>query len=434
MTEVLIIIVLTLINAYFVMAETALISAKRSKLESMSSKGDSKASIALWLKNDPDLFLSTVQIFITLVTIITGMYSGEKLGRHLVPYLEDIGVSPDISISLAIVIVVSLVTFFSILIGELIPKRLAIMYPDTIAKTVARSLKVLSKASYPIVWLLSKINTGFFNLLSLKPSDENLITEEEIKAMINEGSEVGTIEEEEKDIIERVFHLGDRSITSLMTYRTEIVWFERNESLASCRAKIEEFYHSMYPVCKENIDNIEGVVHVKDIYLHPNKSLVQLMRKPLFVPENNSAYQVLEKIKNSRLHYAFVIDEYGSLQGMITARDILSAIVGEMPEEDEDEYEIIKRRDGSYLVDGQTQFYDFLDYFEKTSWIEDEEQQEFDTLAGFIINELEKIPVNGDVLDWRGFHFEIAEMDGQRVDKVKVEISDKIRADLEDDV
>lgn len=432
MFEVFIIALLIILNAFIVLCETALISSKRSRLEAAVNKGDAKALVALQLKNNPDIFLSTTQVFITLIAILTGVYSGEKFSSHLAPYLERIGVSPAYSSSLAILFIVIIVTFFSILFGELIPKRLAIMNPESIAKNVARPIKFLSTISYPLVWLLSTLNSGIFKILNIQASSENQVTEEEIKAMIHEGSEIGTIEEEEKDIIERVFHLGDRNITSLMTHRTDIVGFEINESREAVRSKIEEFYHSVYPVCRGSIDDIEGVVHVKDIYLYPDKTLVELMRKPLFVPENNSAYQVLEKIKNTRIHHAFIVDEYGSLQGMITARDILRAIVGEMPEDEDDEYEIIERKDGSYMIDGQIQFYDFLTYFNKTIWIS-EGENEFDTLAGFILHELERIPAEGDTFEWRGFDFEIVDMDGQRIDKVIVQANEEIKKGMEDD-
>jgi putative hemolysin len=249
--------------------------------------------------------------------------------------------------------------------------------------------------------------------------------------MINEGSEMGAIEEEEKDIIQRVFHLGDRNITSLMTHRTDIIWLELEEDITSVKEKIKEFQHSVYPICKETIDDMEGIVYVKDMYLQPDAPLSSLIRKALFVPENNSAYQVLEKIKNTKIHYAFIVDEYGSLQGMITVKDILKAIVGEMPEEEDDDYEIVERKDGSFLIDGQIQFYDFLTRFNKTNWI-NESENEFDTMAGFILHELKRIPTAGDTFEWRGFDFEIVDMDGQRIDKVIVKISDEIREEMDE--
>ncbi|MEO9144614.1 MAG: hemolysin family protein [Ginsengibacter sp.] len=431
MIELIILFFLILINAFIVMCEMALVSAKKSRLESAASKGDKKSEIALQLKENPDIFLSTTQIYITLIAILTGVYSGERFGVYLQPYLEKIDFLRPYAASISTVIIVILVTFLSILFGELVPKRIAIMNPESIAKNVARPIKVLSTISYPLVWLLSSLSAGIFKLFNIKPNKESQVTEEEIKAMINEGSELGAIEEEEKDIIERVFHLGDRNITSLMTHRTDIIWFDINEERLLVKQKIKEFQHSVYPLCRGTIDDIEGIVYVKDMYLRPGASLQDIMRKALFIPENNSAYQVLEKIKNTKIHYAFIVDEYGSLLGMITMKDILNAIVGEMPEEEDDEYEIVERNDGSYLIDGQIQFYDFLTKFDKTVWI-NEGENEFDTFAGFILHELKRIPSTGDTFEWRGFEFEIVDMDGQRIDKVLVKISDEIRNEMEE--
>ncbi len=430
MIELVILFLLILINALFVMSEMALVSAKKNRLETSAAKGDIRSKTALELKDNPDIFLSTTQIYITLISILTGVYSGQKFEIYLSPYIEKIDYLKEYATTIATVIIVILVTFLSILFGELVPKRIAIMRPEKIAKRVARPIKILSSISYPLVWLLSSLNTGIFKLLNIQPHKDNQVTEDEIKAMINEGSELGAIEEEEKDIIERVFHLGDRNITSLMTHRTDIVWFNVAEELSSVKEKIKEFQHSVYPLCKDTIDDIVGVVYVKDMYLQPDEPLLNLVRKALFVPENNSAYQVLEKIKVTKLHYAFIVDEYGSMQGMITVRDILKAIVGEMPEEEDDEYAIVERKDGSFIIDAQIQFYDFLTRFDKTIWI-NEGENEFDTLAGFILHELKRIPGTGDSFEWRGFTFEIIDMDGQRIDKVLVLISDEIKEEMD---
>jgi putative hemolysin len=431
MVELVILFFLILLNAFIVMCEMALVSAKKSRLESTAIKGDKKSQTALDLKENPEIFLSTTQIYITLIAILTGVYSGERFSIYLQPYLEKINFIRPYAPTIATVIIVIIVTFLSILFGELVPKRIALMNPEKIAKGVAKPIKTLSSISYPLVWLLSKMSSGFFKLFNIKESTDTQVTEEEIKAMINEGSELGAIEEEEKDIIERVFHLGDRNITSLMTHRTDIIWFDVNEDRSSVKQKIKEFQHSVYPVCKETIDDIEGIVYVKDMYLMPDAPLQEIIRKALFIPENNSAYQVLEKIKITKIPYAFIVDEYGSLLGMITVKDILKAIVGEMPEEEDDEYVITERKDGSYLIDGQIQFYDFLTKFNKTIWI-NEGENEFDTLAGFILHELKRIPVTGDKFEWRGFNFEIVDMDGQRIDKVLVNISDEIRKEMEE--
>jgi putative hemolysin len=413
------------------MCEMALVSAKKSRLEAGAAKGDINSKIALELKENPEIFLSTTQIYITLISILTGVYSGERFSVYLQPYIENIIFFKPYAVTISIVIIVIIVTFLSILFGELVPKRIALMNPERIAKGIAAPIKGLSTISYPLVWLLSSISNGIFKLLNIKPNTDSQVTEEEIKAMINEGSEMGTIEEEEKDIIERVFHLGDRNITSLMTHRTDIIWFDVSEEMASVKEKIKEFQHSVYPICNETIDDIEGIIYVKDMFLKPDTPIKELMRKALFIPENNSAYQVLEKIKRTKIHYAFIVDEYGSLLGMITVKDILNAIVGEMPEEEDDEYEIIERNDGSYLIDGQIQFYDFLTKFDKTIWI-NEGENEFDTLAGFILHELKRIPSTGETFEWRGFRFEIVDMDGQRIDKVLVKISDELREEMEE--
>ncbi len=430
MLDFIILFFLILINAFFVMSEMALVSAKKNRLEGSAAKGDIRAKTAIELKENPDLFLSTTQTFITLVAILTGVYSGEKFGRYLQPYLEKINFIKPYAATISTAIIVILVTFLSILFGELAPKRIAIMRPERVAKLVARPIKFFSRISFPVVWALSKLNGGIFRILNIKARKENQVTEEEIKAMINEGSELGTIEEEEKDIIQRVFHLGDRNITSLMTHRTDIVWLEINEDISLIKEKIKEFQHSIYPVCDQNIDDIKGVVYVKEMYVQPEAPLASLMRKALFVPENNSAYQVLEKIKASKIHYAFIVDEYGSLQGMITTKDILNAIVGEMPEAEDDDYEIKERKDGSFVIDAQIQFYNFLSHFDKTIWI-NESENEFDTLAGFVLHELKRIPVTGDTFEWRGFTFEIIDMDGQRIDKLLVHISDEIREEMD---
>lgn len=431
MIEIFILFLLILLNAFIVLSETALISSKKSRLEAFANKGDKKAKAALNLKENPDLFLSTTQIYITLIAILTGVYSGENFSKYLEPSIAKITFLAHYAPTVATSLIVIIVTFLSILFGELVPKKISIMKPEKIAKMVARPIKILSRISHPLVWLLSNLNMSIFKLFNILPGTENQVTEEEIKAMINEGSEMGAIEEEEKEIIERVFHLGDRNITSLMTHRTDIVWFELHESRDSIKEKIKESQHSVYPVCDKNIDDIEGSIYVKDLYLKPDAPLHSLIRKTLFIPENNSAYQVLEKIKNTKIHHAFIIDEYGSMQGMITVKDILKAIVGEMPEEEDDEYEITERRDGTFLIDGQIQFYDFLTRFNKTVWI-NEGENEFDTLAGFILHELERIPNAGDNFEWRGFDFEIVDMDGQRIDKVIVKISEEIKKEMED--
>jgi len=281
--------------------------------------------------------------------------------------------------------------------------------------------------------LLSGITNLIFKIFNIKKASDSSVTEEEIKAMISEGSEHGTIEEDEKEIIERVFHLGDRNITSLMTHRSDIIWFDLNENEETIKEKIIKEPHSVYPICDSQIDNIKGVVSIKDLYVTDDTVLFKdIMTTAIFVPENNSAYVVLEKFKQSKIHCCFIVDEYGSLLGLITLNDILEAIVGDIAQPDIPDYEIKEREDGTFLVDAQIPFYDFLSRFHKTEWM-NEGDHEFDTLAGFILNELERIPQSGDKLEWRGFKFEIVDMDAQRIDKVLVTMSEELKQDIKED-
>ncbi len=431
MIAVFILLVLIIINGLMVMSEIALISAKKSRLEQHAAKGDENAKTALKLQEKPEVFLSTAQTFITVIAILEGVYSAERFNRYLTPTIEKVDFFKPYAATIATVFIVIIVTFISIVFGELLPKRIAMIKAETIARGSAKPMHFLSRVSFPIVWLLSRVTNLIFKVFNIKQSSDNKVTEEEIKAMVSEGSEHGAIEEEEKEIIERVFHLGDRNITSLMTHRTDIVWFDVNEDITSIKDKIREYLHSVYPLCDGDIDNIKGVVYIKDMYLNPEASLNDLCKKALFVPENNTAYKVLEKFKETKIHYAFIVDEYGTMNGMITINDILKAIVGEMPEDKDDDYTIIERKDGTYLVDAQIQFYDFLTRFEKTDWM-NEGEQEFDTLAGFILYELKHIPGTGETFEWRGFDFEIIDMDGQRIDKVLVKASDEIKEEMEE--
>lgn len=432
MAELIILFLLIIINGLFVMSEIALVSARKARLEAMANKGDAKAKVALALAENPEKFLSTAQIFITLIAILTGVYSGEKFGHYLQPYVEKITFLQPYAATVSTVIIVIIVTFLSIIFGELMPKRLGMLQAEKIARQVAAPMNILSVVTHPIVWLLSKISYFLFKLFNVKTSSDNTVTEEEIKAMISEGSEHGAIEEEEKDIIERVFHLGDRNITSLMTHRTDIVWFDADETVQQVKDKLDEIVFSSYPVCEESIDNIKGIVSVKDLLkATPDKLLKHIAQPALFVPENNTAYQLLEKFKETKIHSCFIVNEYGTMEGMITLNDILEAIVGDVPQTGQDEYEIVERADGTYLVDAQIPFYNFLAKFEKTDWMR-EAEHDFDTLAGFVLHELEHIPKTGEKFDWRGFSFEIIDMDGQRIDKLLLKISAEIKEEMEE--
>jgi putative hemolysin len=429
--EIVILLVLILINGLFVMSEIALVSARKSRLETQAERGDETARRALELSNNPEIFLSAAQIGITLIAILTGVYSGERFAKSLQPEIEKIALLKPYASTISTTIIVILVTFLSIVFGELIPKRIGLLRSEKIAKLAARPMNFFALLTHPFVWLLNRTSNLFFFIFNIKKQKDDAVTEEEIKTMITEGAEAGNIDEKEQEIIERVFHLGDRNITSLMTHRSDIVWFNLDDNEEKIKEKILMEPHSSYPICDGTIDEIKGVVSIKDLYVSPDNTLFkEIMRPALFIPENNSPYQVLEKFKTSKIHSCFIVDEYGSILGIVTLNDILEAIIGELPQPDIETYEIKAREDGSFLVDAQIPFYDFLSKFDKTEWM-NEGEQDFNTLAGFILHKLERIPKTGDKLEWRGFHIEIMDMDGHRIDKVLVKISEEIRENMQ---
>lgn len=428
--EILILALLIIVNGIFVMIEIALVSVRKPRLESLRNKGDAKAAAALNLAENPEKFLSTAQIGITLISILTGVYSADKFGKYIQPVLEKITYLQHYAATISTILVVMVVTFLSIIFGELIPKRIGMMRAEQISRYAAGPINFLSLVTHPVIWLLSFISNGIFRIFKIKPASDSAVTEEEIKAMITEGSDSGTIDEGEKEIIERVFHLGDRNITSLMTHRTDIEWFDIKDTVETVKGRNEALVFSTFPVCQDTIDDIKGIIYVKDLLrANPNTTLHQLLKPAMFVPENNTAYQLLEKFKATKIHTCFIVNEYGTLEGMITLNDILEAIVGDVAQDGQEEYEITKRADGSFLVDAQIHFYDFLSYFQKGDWLK-EGEQDFDTLAGFALNSLEHIPVAGETFQWKDFHFEIIDMDGQRIDKILVNISDQLKLEI----
>ena len=403
------------------MAEIALVSARKARLEGQAIKGDLEAKRALKLANHPETFLSTVQIGITLIGVLTGIYSGDSFKVPLQTWLEHFTILKPYSSTIATTLIVIILTYLSMVLGELVPKRIGLSNPEKIAKSAAGPMSVVTWITFPFIWLLGISANLLIRLLNIKTKD-NQVTEEEIKAIISEGTEHGAIEEAEQNIIERVFHLSDRNITSLMTHRSDIIWIEGSQTVEQIKISMDEVVHSVYPVCENNIDNIKGVITIKDLFsADASATIFSIMKAAMYVPENNTAYQVLEKFKQTKIHQCFIVDEYGSVQGLMTLNDILEAIVGDIPQEEDEDYEIVERADGSFLIDAQIPFYNFLHRFDKTEWMM-EGDQDFDTLAGFIIHELEKIPVTGDMLEWKIFTFEIVDMDNHRIDKILVSI------------
>ncbi len=401
------------------MAEISLISARKARLEGQAAKGDLDAKRALELANHPDGFLSTVQIGITVIGVLTGIYSGDSFKLPLQQWLSHFDFIRPYSATVATTLIVIALTYLSMVLGELVPKRIGLSNPEKIAKSAAGPMRFIMWITHPFTWLLSKSAYVMMRLLNIK-GNENQVTEEEIKAIISEGTEHGAIEEAEQEIIERVFHLSDRNITSLMTHRTDIVWLNGSKTIGEVREELAELVHSIYPVCEDSIDHIKGVVSIKELFAADAATVVFSVMKPaMYVPESITAYQVLEKFRQTKIHHCFIVDEYGTVQGLMTLNDILEAIVGDIPQEEDEDYEITERADGSFLVDAQMPFYDFLTKFDKAEWML-EGDQDFDTLAGFIIHQLKRIPVTGDTLEWKVFRFEIVDMDKHRVDKVLV--------------
>ncbi|MDR1672504.1 MAG: hemolysin family protein [Bacteroidales bacterium] len=412
--EILIIFGLILLNGMFSMTEMAMVSARKTKLD--TDKDTHKAQNVLKIKEHPEKFLSTIQVWITLIGILTGIFSGAEIQADLNAFFCKFGALTPFSNVLATAVIVIIVTYFTLVLGELVPKQLGLTQPEKISKAMAPSMKVLSNIMFPFIWLLSVSTNGLARLLRIRKQD-SAVTEEEIKAIIEESAEQGGIEPAEQEMIERVFHLDDRNITSIMTHHSNICWLDVNADTSAVQAYVREHPFSVYPVCDGEIDMVMGFIRNRELFaLAEGKTLTDICRDALFVPENNSIYTVMELFKKTGTHLCFVVDEYGSLQGMATINDIFEAIVGDMPEEGHaEEPEIVSRGDGSYFVDAQIGFYDFLDYFEC-----EQITTSFDTLAGFILHKLEHIPQTGEKLEWQSFLFEIADMDGQRIDKVIV--------------
>jgi putative hemolysin len=402
------------------MPEIALISARKNRLENAAKKGHSNAQIALDLANSPNKFLSTVQIGITLIGILTGLYSGDKLTDDVQLFIGSFETLLPYSKSISVGIVVVILTFFSLVFGELLPKRIGLNHPEAIAKAVAVPMKMVSVITAPFIWLLTTTTEFFLKVLMIKPSTDGKVTEEEIKAIIKEGTEGGEVQEIEQDIVERVFHIGDRKVNSLMTHRKSVVYLPLNADKIQVRDLMLQELHSIYPVFDKNFDDIVGVVNLKNIFSHfesPNFNLNEIMTEAPYIMEQTTAYVALENFKKSGVHYAFVSDEYGDFQGVITLNDILEALVGDASDFYKDDFKIVEREDGSWLIDGYYSLHDFLTYFELDELIND---YEVTTVSGLIMTELDRIPKEGEKLYWQKFTIEVMDMDGAKIDKVLV--------------
>jgi putative hemolysin len=423
--EIIIILFLILLNGLFSMSEIALISARKNRLETAAKKGNKSAKIALELANSPNKFLSTVQIGITLIGILTGIYSGDKITMNVETFVKTFDLLIPYAHSIAVGIVVVVLTFFSLVLGELLPKRIGMNHPVAIAKAVAMPMKVVSIVTAPFIWLLTIATEFLLKILQIKPNTDGKVTEEEIKAFIREGTEGGAVQEIEQDIVERVFHIGDRKINSLMTHRKSVVFLPLHSNKAQIKECMLKQLHSIYPIYSKDYDDIVGVVNLKNIFAHiddENINLSEIMTEAPFMMEHTTAYKALEQFKKTGIHYAFVADEYGVFQGVITLNDILEALVGDASDFDKEESQLVERADGSWLVDGHYSLHDFLTYFELDELIND---YDVTTVSGLIMTELSHLPKQGEKLNWQRFELEVIDMDGVKIDKVMVKTLQK---------
>ena len=426
MDEILIILLLIVFNGIFAMSEIAVIQARKTTLSNDEKKGSRGARTALRLANDPDRFLSTVQIGITLIGILTGIYSGASLSGRFSDVFESFGMPERWAYPLAQGLIVIIVTYLTIVFGELVPKRIGMSVAERVSKVIARPMYILSVIASPFVWILSKSTEAMVNLLGVKDA-ETKVTEEDIKSIVQEGKEDGEVQEVEQDIVERVFMLGDLTVDSIMTHRSDVVTLDVSMTKDEIKQVLNDNLYEAYPLIDRGIDNILGVVLLKDLLFRldgETPDLKALMHPAVYFYENMSVYKALEQMKEKRLTQAFICDEFGSFQGIVTLRDILEGLVGTIDEVAEDP-EIVKREGSeSWLVDGQCSFYDFLSYFDKED-LYDNEQQDYNTLAGLIIEQLKHIPQAGERTEWNCFNFEIVDMDGVRIDKVLVTMKEE---------
>jgi len=422
--EILLIVLLTIANGIFAGSELAIVSARKVRLEQLVKRGSKKARLALKLANSPGDFLSSVQIGITLIGILSGAVGGAKLSIRLEDFFNTLPQVAPYSEPLSIFIVVSVITYLSLVIGELVPKRIALNNPEQIACTVARPLQGLAIVTAPLVKLLSASTEQILQFLGIQASAEPTITEEEIKILIEQGTQAGTFEESEQEMVSRVFRLGDRSVKSLMTPRTEVAWLNIDAPWEENLREIQAYPHSQYPVARGSLDNCLGIVRMKDVLatclVGEAADLSQLLQTPLYVPEGLRALNVLETFQTSGTHMALITDEYGGIEGIVTLNDLVEAIIGEMPSlEEMNEPQILQRDDGSWLLDGLLST-DTLKELLQLDSLPNEADEHYHTLGGFVVTMFEHIPQSGEHFNVFGFRFEVVDMDGTRVDKILV--------------
>ncbi|HLN20978.1 MAG TPA: hemolysin family protein [Bacteroidales bacterium] len=422
--EYLIIASLILLNGFFALSEIALVSSKRSRLEALRNKGSKGAVRALLLQRDSENFLSAIQVGITLIGIITGVFGGISIADEIAPLLLKLGISADVADDLALIVTIVTITYFSIVMGELVPKTIALSRPEKIAVRISRPVYIFSLLFYPFVKFLSYSTSVVIRLLDIeRPSDS--LTEAEIRQMIRTASREGVIEKSQNILHERVFYFSDKKARHLMTHRIEVDWIDISSSPEQIKAQLFNSKHSILVCGNGSLENFEGVLSLRDYFLalstsgNENIEIRSLITQPVIVPESMDAYRVLEKLKKSRKHFCIVVNEYGSFEGIITVHDIMENIIGDVPEEGEtDEPDIFVREDKSYLVSGDAPV-EILDGI-LDNYITDLEKIDYSTVAGFVLYNIKKIPRVGDKFEHGGYIVEIVDIDGRRIDKILI--------------
>ncbi|MEW5757798.1 MAG: hemolysin family protein [Pseudomonadota bacterium] len=419
--EILLLAALILLNGVFAMSEIALIAARRLRLARLAEEGDRAAATAIKLGEDPTRFLSTVQIGITSIGILNGMVGEAVLAEPLAIWLQGHGFEQQSSEIGATVLVVTVITYVSIVVGELVPKRIGQMNPERIARLVARPMNALAAISRPFVWLLMRSTSVMLRLFGMRDRGVQTVTEEEIHAMLEEGSESGIIEKTEHEMVRNVFRLDDRQIGTLMVPRGDIVWLDLTRPLAENLARMAEAEHSRFPVCRGSLDEIVGIISAKQLLnqtLKGETADLSLQLQPaVYVPESLTGMELLSQFRASSTHMVFVIDEYGDVQGMVSLHDVLEAVTGEFkPHRIEDSW-AVQREDGSWLLDGLIPIPELKDRLELKS-VPEEDRGRYHTLSGMIMWLLGSLPRTGDIVTWEGWRLEVVDLDGKRIDKV----------------
>ncbi|HEY1863903.1 MAG TPA: hemolysin family protein [Roseiarcus sp.] len=420
--EIAIIALLTLLNGVFAMSELAVVSSRRARLQAMADEGNAGARTALRLVDDPSRFLSTVQIGITLVGVVAGAFGGVTLGERLGGWLDTVALFSGRGQVVGFVSVIVAITYVSIVLGELIPKRIALKNPERIASILARPMRGLSKIAAPFVWLLGASMDALLRLFGLQGERETTVTEEEIRSLISEGAQTGVFAPREKEMIDGVLRLADRTVRTIMTPRLDVVWLDLANGEDVLIDRIQESSHSRYPVCRGELDDIVGIAHTRDLLADSVRGqpfdVLARARKPLVVHDGTPILRLLDFMKSSGLHMAMVVDEYGSIEGVVTMTDIMETIAGDLPEAGEPpEVPAVRREDGSWLVEGWMP----MDEFEDAVGLQGlRDTGDFHTVAGYLLNALGHIPTTGEALLRNGFRFEVVDMDRRRIDKILV--------------